>query len=185
VSTSRRVTVADLEHTPDDGNRYEIIDGELHVSTQLHVLHQDTSIRFGSALFSWNSRGNAGRVLGAPGIIFAPDEAVAPDIVWISHERYARAFEPDGKLHATPELVVEMLSPGRENEERDRDLKLRLYSHHGVREYWIADWRTRPVQVFRRQDASLAIVATLTAGDTLTSPLLPGFAVPVRDLFPT
>jgi len=184
VSTSRRVTVADLELTPDDGNRYEIIDGELHVSTQPNVLHQDTSIRFGAALFNWSSRTDMGRVLGAPGIIFAPDDAVAPDIVWISHEWYARAINPDGKLHAAPELVVEILSPGRDNEERDRDTKLRLYSRYGLREYWIADCRDRTVHVFRRQDVALEAVAKLTVGDTLTSPLLPGFAVPMHDLFP-
>ena len=55
-------------------------------------------------------------------------------MVWISRERFAAALEPDGKLHAAPDLVVEVLSPGSTNERRDRQAKLKLYSRRGVRE---------------------------------------------------
>ena len=89
----------------------------------------------------------------------------------------------DGKLHAAPELVVEILSPGATNQRRDREAKLKLYAREGVGEYWIVDWRTRGVDVYRRTDERLQAAATLTDADTLTSPLLPGFAYPVGDLW--
>ena len=89
-----------------------------------------------------------------------------------------------GHFVAAPELVVEVLSPGSRNERRDRELKLKLYSRQGVREYWIVDWQRREVQVYRREDAALRLVATLASDDTLASPLLPGFACPVADLWP-
>jgi Uma2 family endonuclease len=68
----------------------------------------------------------------ASGLIFDDDEDVAPDVVWISYQRLMTALQADGKLHATPELVVEILSPGSANERRDREVKRKLYSRRGA-----------------------------------------------------
>jgi len=182
MSTGIRFTTSDLALVPEDGNRYEIIDGDLHVSTQPHWRHQYTSVRFVRALDPIGDVPNRGITLVAPGLIFAEDQAVAPDIVWISRERFRHVVDEDGKLHAAPDLVVEIISPGRALRSRARELKLKLYSRYGVREYWIVDWREPTIQVFRREQAVLHLVATLTAEDTLTSPLLPGFSWRVRDL---
>jgi Uma2 family endonuclease len=123
--------------------------------------------------------------IAAPGIVFAADEAVAPDVVWYaSRERFDRAFGADAKLHDAPDLVVEVLSPGRRNEQRDLEDKLAVYDRRGAREYWIADWRERTVRIHRREGDRLRLVAALGAEETLTSPLLPGFAVRVGELFP-
>lgn len=177
-------TIHDLGHFPDDdGNRYEIIAGELYISKQPHIHHQMTVGRTSIALMAWNNTTKFGYVIPAPGIIFADDEAVAPDLVWISHTQFAKAKRSDGKLHAAPELMVEVLSFGGRNEERDRDLKLELYSRRGVREYWILDWVTRQMDVYRRQDGALRHATILYAEDTLTSPLLPGFSCLVGDFF--
>ena len=86
----------------------------------------------------------------------------------------AAIFGPDGKLHAAPELIIEVLSPGAANEKRDREAKLKLYSRRGVEEYWIVDWRQRRIEIFRREQAQLALAATVMESDILTSPLLPG-----------
>lgn len=179
MSTELRFTIHNLEgieQLAGEGKRYEIIDGELYVSTQPHWRHQLASGQFFAALTTWSQATDAGLAIEAPGIIFAEDEAVAPDVVWISRERVDRVIGDDGKLHLAPDLVVEILSPGAKNEERDRELKLSLYSRRGVREYWIANWRDVTVQVYRRENAALRLVATLTADDLLTSPLLPGFS---------
>src|SRR5262249_23694742 len=104
---------------------------------------------------------------------------------WISQARYAAALGPDGHLHAAPELAVEVLSPGSFNERRDREVKLKLYSRRGVLEYWVVDWRTRQIEVYRQQDDALSHVVTLSAAETLPSPLPPGFACPVATLFET
>lgn len=180
--TELRFTIDDLALLPEDGNRYEIIDGELYVTTQPHWRHQLASSEIEFALKSWSRQTGAGIVIPAPGVIFARDEAVAPDVVWVSKERLAQVVDADGKLHAAPDLVVEILSPGKANEDRDREVKLKLYSRRGVREYWIVDWTEPSIQVYRREQATLRLVATLLAEDTLTSPLLPGFAVSVADL---
>jgi len=95
----------------------------------------------------------------------------------------ATALGKDGKLHTSPELVIEVLSPGAVNERRDREAKLKLYSRRGVDEYWILDWLRRRVEVFRRKNAQLELIATLAEADTLTTPLLPAFACAVTGLF--
>ena len=183
MNTALRWTSADLTVLPDDGKRYEIIDGELYMSRQPHWHHQRACGKIFAALEAWGVQTGAGEANLAPGVIFAEDDDVAPDVVWISHTRRTIALGPDGHLHAAPELVVEILSPGTTNERRDREAKLKLYSRRGVLEYWIVDWRVQQVEVYRREGLALRLVATLYPTDTLTSPLLPGFACEVATLF--
>jgi Uma2 family endonuclease len=76
-----------------------------------------------------------------------------------------------------------VLSAGTENERRDREAKLKLYSERGVQEYWIINWRSPQLEVYRRQNVMLTLVCTLLPGDTLSSPLLPGFACAIDRLF--
>ena len=185
MSITPRYTSRDLELLPEvEGVRYEIIDGELHVSKMPRWEHQYTSNAVGSALHVWDTQTGRGITMTAPGLVFAEDDDVAPDIVWVSQERLDVIVDEGGHFRAAPDLVVEVLSPGSRNERRDRELKLKLYSRQGVREYWIVDWRGREVQIYRRQDAALRLVSTLGSDDTLTSSLLPGFACAVVDLWP-
>lgn len=106
-----------------------------------------------------------------------------PDLVWASHDRLARLLDEAGHLTNAPELVVEVLSPGTKNEQRDREAKLKLYSAQGVYEYWIADPVLQTVEVYRREQAVLKLVATFYSQDDLTSPILPGFSCQVRRFF--
>jgi Uma2 family endonuclease len=181
--TTLRYTSADLELFPDDGKRYEIIDGELYVSRQPTLGHQVTCHELGVDLSIWNRATGLGVVATAPGLIFTDDNDVAPDMVWVSHERLATSLQSDGHFHSAPELVIEVLSPGSSNARRDREIKLDLYSRRGVREYWIVDWERRQIEVYRRVDAALALAATLMPDDVLESPLLPGFALSLAELF--
>ena len=180
-----RFTTADVEALPDrlDDARYELIEGELSVAKQPHWDHQLIGVMLSGALLDWSLRTGLGVPNAAPGLIFSPEDDVAPDVVWISHARLDQGLGEDGKLHAAPELVVEVLSPGSTNERRDRGAKRKLYALEGVAEYWIVDWRARTVEVYRRTEDALELAATLTDGDTLTSPLLPGFAYPVANLW--
>ncbi|MBE9032370.1 Uma2 family endonuclease [filamentous cyanobacterium LEGE 11480] len=179
-----RWTTADLELLPeDDGRRYEIIDGALHVTRAPHWGHQKICGRLGGALDSWSLDTGLGEASIAPGIIFADADNVIPDLVWASQERLADSLDDAGHLTAAPELVVEVLSPGEKNERRDRDLKLRLYSARGVREYWIISRPLQSIEVYRRSAGVLALNHTLLIGDQITSPMLSGFRYPVDRLF--
>lgn len=176
-------TTRDLELMPDDGKRYEVIEGEFYVSTQPHWHHQYACSRLLWVLEDWNNRTGLGFANGAPGLIFSIHDAVAPDVIWVSQERLPQVLGEDGKLHGAPDLVIEVVSPGWQNEQLDRDTKLKLYSRRGVREYWLVDWQARRVEIFRRSRAKLVQVATLLQEDVLTSALLPGFSCKVALLF--
>lgn len=120
----------------------------------------------------------------APGVIFSQADSVIPDVVWVSRERLAQIEDEAGHLTGAPKLVVEVLSPGKQNEFRDKEAKLKLYSVPGVREYWIVDRFTQKVEVYRREKAQLVLVATLLGNDEITSPLLPGFCCYIHCFFP-
>jgi len=151
-------TSRDLDLLPDDGNRYEIIDGELYVSKQPDWQHQLVGFRLGHFLEVWNEQSQAGFVNLTPGVIFTDDTNVVPDVIWISQERLKAALHKDGKLHNAPELVVEVLSPGSDNERRDREVKLKLYSRRNVKEYWVVNWQERTLEIYRREDAVLTLL---------------------------
>jgi Uma2 family endonuclease len=183
-ATSVRWTTADLElFSGDNRNRYEIIDGELFVTRSPHWNHQLSCANIAKVLGNWSDETDLGRVAIAPGIIFSDADNVIPDVVWASHECLKRLLDESGHLIGAPELVVEVLSPGQKNEKRDRESKLKLYSSQGVQEYWICDFNSKQVEVYRRQQAVLKLVATLFNEDELTSPLLPGFKCLVSQFF--
>lgn len=184
MSVQHRYTSADLDILPEiEGIRYEIIDGELFVSKQPSWHHQIVSSNVCTELKLWNRRTRSGQTVEAPGLVFADDDDIIPDVVWISRERVAGALDAAGHLTIAPEIAIEVLSPGSANERRDKETKLALYSRRGVEEYWIADWRTHQVQVFRRDGPDLKLAATLGDHDLLTSPLLPAFEVAVSSLW--
>jgi Uma2 family endonuclease len=153
------------------------------VSKQPSWGHQYACLRLSRFLDEWNDQSALGMVNTAPGLIFADDDDVAPDLVWISRQRLSTSLAEDGKLHSAPEIIVEVLSPGLSNQQRDRDAKLKLYSRRGVQEYWIVDWQQRQVEVYRRQQTALVLSSTLHAQDRIESPLLPGFSCQVQSLF--
>jgi len=178
-----RWTLRDLELLPDDGKRYEIIDGELYVAKQPDWEHQFVCVRILMFLQTWSDQTQLGMANLAPGIIFTDDNNVVPDVVWISRERLRTALQADGKLHTSPELMIEVLSPGAENERRDREVKLKLYSRRNAQEYWVVNWQERNIEVYRRQEGVLELDRTLNENDTLQTPLLPGFHCKVGQLF--
>jgi Uma2 family endonuclease len=77
-----------------------------------------------------------------------------------------------------------VISPGIENEKRDREVKVKLYSRQGVQEYWIVDRFKKQVEIYRRQQARLRLEKTLFSHDEITSPLLPNFTCLIERFFP-
>ncbi len=179
-----RWTTKDIDALPDnEWIRYEIIDGELFVARSPHHKHQQLAGRIFAALDNWAFNTGQGEASIMPGLIFSEADNVSPDVVWASTERIAEIQDQAGHFQGAPELVVEVLSPGKANEDRDRSAKLKLYSTQGVLEYWIVDRTAQRLEIYRRQPAQLVLTTTLLAQDTITSPLLPGFAWELARLF--
>lgn len=142
-----QITWDDVQQLPDDGNRYEAIEGALYVTPAPSVRHQTISFRLERALARLLADPGHGCVLHAPiGVRFpATGEGAQPDILFVSNER--RGILAPDELKGAPDLVVEILSPS--TAQRDRDLKRRLYERQGVAEYWIVDPDAGAIDVWR------------------------------------
>src|SRR6267378_3350739 len=108
------MTVDDLDAMPEDGNRYEVIEGELFVSRAPGLPHQRVFGNIFKAFQSYLNTNPIGEIIATPGLVFEKYSGVIPDVVFFTHERGAEIIANE-RLHAAPELVIEILSPGREN----------------------------------------------------------------------
>ena len=152
-------TYEEFARLPDDGNRYEVIDGELFVTPALGSLHQRVVWRLGTALENFCDAHGVGTMYGAPyDVILDDGDYLQPDLVFVRRDR-EHIVEKHGMVGA-PDLVVEVLSDttGR----RDRGIKRDRYAAFGVPEYWIVDADAKRIEVLRMKGAELrrAEVAT-------------------------
>ena len=175
-------TVEDIELMPDDGNRYEVIEGELYVSRSPGLPHQRVTANAIGVFWTYLRENPIGEIIPTPGLVFDRFNAVIPDLVFYTHER-ARQIIDKERLIAAPELAVEILSHGYQNVSRDRVAKRNLYAKRGVQEYWIIDAYERAIEIYRLSNDSLELVATLRDDDEVTTPLLPGLKFKASSLF--
>ena len=176
------LTIADLEAMPDDGKRYELIEGEIIVSRAPSLSHQRVLGSIYTVLRDYLKQNPIGEVLLTPGVIFDEFNSAIPDAVFISQQSRRRIGASE-RIMGAPELVVEVVSPGTENARRDRVAKRQLYGKHGVKEYWVADPENRSLEIYRLKRRTLALFKTLIADDEVTSSVLPGFRCQASDLF--
>lgn len=180
--TTTRLTYEDYVRLPDDGNRYEIIDGELYVNPSPVPRHQDIVLNLAIALRLYFHAHGGGRVYISPlDVVLAEDGIVEPDIIVIKTDRVSIVGETN--VQGAPNLVVEVLS---DRTRRVDELKKRkLYERSGVDEYWIVDPGIELVKIYRRSNAIFELAAEIDtdAGGAITSPLLPGFSLDVREAF--
>jgi Uma2 family endonuclease len=176
------ITVAELDACPDDGNRYELIEGELFVSRAAGLPHQLVLANLQFALASYLKQNPIGTVVPGPGAVFSHYDAVIPDLVFVRNETWDRIVA-DERFVKAPDLVIEILSPGKQNRERDLLIKRQLYSRYGVEEYWIVDPENRSIEIYRLLEQSLARVSAARDDETLKSAILPGLELEVQSIF--
>ena len=176
------LTVADLDACPDDTNRYELIEGELFVSRAPGIPHQRVLNNLQFAFESYLKENAIGILVPGAGAVFSNYDAVIPDLVFVKHERWSEVVT-EIRFTGAPDLVIEILAPGKENRDRDLLVKRQLYAKYGVAEYWIVDSENRLVQVYRLQKQRLEDVVTCRNGEEIATPLLPGFQLSVSTIF--
>ena len=116
------------------------------------------------------------------GVIFSEFSGVIPDIVFISNERREQIASAE-RIMGAPDLIIEIVSPGSENERRDRVAKRQLYGKYGVKEYWVVDPQQRTIEAYARVGRNLKLQTVLQEQDELTTSLLPGFSCKIADIF--
>lgn len=175
-----RITIEELDRLPEDGNRYELIDGELYVSPSPNTRHQKASIRLLQFLLPFVDKHGLGRVFHAPmDVTLEPrtQTRVQPDLLFVAQSR-EHIIQEKG-IYGAPDLVVEIVSQS--SHWADLYDKRDLYRRCGVAEYWIVDPDERYVLVYRFAESTEA--RKLVASDTLNTPLLPGLEIPVASVF--
>jgi len=174
-----RLTYDDYCLLPNNGRRYEIIDGELFVTPSPRRAHQNVVTQLSYYLVEFVKREGGGRVYVAPfDVVFSFHDVVEPDILYVAKERASVVTEKN--VQGAPDLVVEVLSET--TAEIDRTTKLKLYARYGVQEYWLVDPEQCTAEIYRREARGFERVASLQPSDSLATPLLPGFSVPLRKL---
>lgn len=181
MAISTKFTHADLLVMPDDGKRREIVDGDLFVTPSPLSKHQVAVSRIAAAFFRYLDDHPIGELLMAPlDVILSDYDVLEPDLLLILNEH--RGIIQDW-VRGAPDLVVEVLSPT--TARQDRGPKLKAYARFGVPEYWIVDLEQRMIEVYRRTGQGFGPAQTVQGQETLTSPLLPGFALNLLDIFPS
>jgi Uma2 family endonuclease len=176
------LTIDDLDAMPEDGNRYELIEGEMYTSRAPSITHQCALHNLQMGFGAYLSKNPIGLIVPGPGVIFDEFNAVIPDIVFVTNERRAEIAEGE-RFTGAPDLAIEVVSPGLENERRDRIIKRRLYGRFGVKEYWLVYLASRSVEIYQLGEGGLELIATFSRDDEITSSLLPGFLLKLADLF--
>ena len=142
-------TVEQLHALPDDGNRYEIVDGALLVTPAPSWLHQGAVGELYVLLSEYARRHGLHCVMAPADVAFSRTSVVEPD-VFVTRRRIDGAIPRDFDDVRHLVLAVEVLSPS--SMRADRHVKRRLYQREGVEEYWIVDTAHRVVERWRARD---------------------------------
>ena len=164
----------------DDNNQYELIGGKLILVPAPRTMHQEMILEIASTIREFVRKNNLGKVLIAPtDVLLSETEKPQPDILFVSKERLDIITEMN--VQGAPDLVVEILSPS--TGRYDRVEKSKMYYKYGVKEYWIVDPEHKVVEVFIPAEKSWNLFQSYDDEDTLTSPLLTGLEIPLKNIF--
>ena len=180
-NSATRLTYDDYLRFPDDGQRHEIIEGEHYMSPPPVIRHQRILLKLSHLMQSYLDEHRVGEILFAPvAVLLSEFNIFEPDLLYLSSER--RDLLTLKNLQGSPDLVVEILSPSTRS--RDERLKRDVYRRTGVREYWIIDPDRNLIDVYRwEQPKSSEKPLRLGIGESATTPLIPGFVLPLDKLF--
>lgn len=165
-----------------DPSRYEMLEGELFIHFAAAVEHQ-TVVRDLLCRMNAYLKGNPiGQVLPATGIRIDPFHWLVPDLAYISRARHSKVVQAEW-LRAAPDLVIEVLDPGKITAWVDQEVKPRIYGRKGASEYWLVDPSEKTIRVFGgRRGQSMRLRKVWGSGDVAKTRLLPKFEMPVSEL---
>ncbi len=180
ATQTKPLTYDDYRSLPDDGNQYQLIGGQLIMSPSPTYFHQVISLNLSSALNQYVSGNKLGKIIYAPfDVVLSMRDVVQPDLMYISAGRTDIIAE--NNVVEAPDLVIEILSEGTKT--IDRTSKKTLYEQNGAREYWIVDPTEKTIDQFILQEDIFELAGTFNSSQSLTSPVLEGFTLPIDKVF--
>ena len=180
VSEELKFTYSDYLLLPDNGKKYEVLDGELIMSPSPSPVHQNILLNLATILKLFVEQNDLGKIFIAPcDVVLSEYDVVQPDIIFIAKQN--EHIIGESHIHGSPDLIVEIFSP--HSVKFDCDIKRKIYSRHCIQEYWMVDPTAQKVQVLRLQQGSLRLTMELSSNDTLNSPFFPGLNIKLQDIF--
>ncbi len=180
--TSTRFTAEEYFALPPTEKRTQLIDGEI-VVTEPSLRHQRVAAEIYRRLANWLADNPGHGEAGIPVDVHLDDRNVfAPDVWWVPED--ARPGRDATRIVGPPVLAVEVRSPS--TWRYDVGAKKTTYERLGLAELWLVDTESGSVLVYRRSSAGAAqfdVALELGAGESLTTPLIPGFALDLAELF--
>jgi Uma2 family endonuclease len=174
------MTVREYRLLPEDGRRWELVEGAFVVTPAPTPLHQRVSRKLQYELMTQLERTWLAEVIDAPiDVVFDELNVVQPDLVIVASAR--RSIITERAVEGPPDVLVEILSPS--SVDRDRHLKRRLYAHFGVREYWLVDPARGFLEALRLGDQGYMLRERCDRASNLRCPDFPTLDVPLSDVF--
>jgi Uma2 family endonuclease len=162
-----KLTYDDLQALPEDGKRYELFEGELHVSPSPGSPHQVVSANLNDVLRAHVRARGIGIVLYAPlDCIFSDTTVLEPDLLYLDPSRMHLLTKRG--IEGPPTLAVEIISPS--SPRIDRHRKAQLYARFGVPNYWIVDPDARSIESFVLENAAYRLHAKGANDETIALP---------------
>lgn len=176
-----RLTYKDYCLLPNDGKRYEVLDGELAMTPAPTPKHQDVSRNLERLLDQHVVAHDLGKVYDAPiDLILSETTVLQPDLLFLSKARLH--FVTERAVEGPPDLVVEILSPA--TARTDRITKAQLYARYEGPHYWLVDPDERSLEAYELAEGSYRLAASFTGDAPFSPSLFPGLTIELRRLWP-
>jgi Uma2 family endonuclease len=160
----------------DDGNRYELNNGELSMTPAPSFFHQRYSFKLANYLENYVEENDLGWIVVSPIDVIIDDyNVVQPDVAFIAKENN-KIIDEKG-LIGPPDLVVEFVSPS--SYHRDIFEKKEIYEQFGIKEYWIVDINNKIVEVFTLKDGKYELFSVASGSGKVSSKIITGFQIEI------
>lgn len=180
VTRPKVLTYEDYRALPDDGKRYELIEGELFVCPSLSTRHQTVAAGLLFVLMGALEKPGLAQIFQArTDLVLEHTTAVQPDLIVIGASKFSIITER--AIEGVPDAVGEILSPW--SLDRDQYIKRKLYERLSIPEYWVVDPEEGLMTIYRLDEGTYGTRATYDRSSTLESPDFPTLHVPLLDVF--
>jgi Uma2 family endonuclease len=174
------LTYEDYVLLPNDGKRYEILEGELTVTPAPSTKHQTASVNLLVLLSQYIKERDLGKLFHAPiDLILESTSVLQPDLLFVSKAR--QHIITERAIEGVPDLVVEILSPT--TSRTDRVTKAQIYARHSVPVYWIVDPEREVIEIYLLEADGYRLAATLQGKAPMAAPPFVELEIAARDVF--
>ncbi|MCL4512806.1 MAG: Uma2 family endonuclease [Candidatus Eremiobacteraeota bacterium] len=165
---------------PDDGKRYQIIEGELFMTPPPGTFHQNSVTQLTKILAQYLDKNPIGKVFCSPTAVILSDiHVVEPDLVYVSNEK--RSLIKERGIFGSPDLMVEVLSKG--NKKTDRIVKFKLYAQFKVPHYWMVDPIEKTMEMYELGKKEYQLIIKKHGSERITPSLFPGLEFSLKELW--